>query len=270
MLTALFLAQNPPDTKYTCTLKAGYIPSLLSDVVCAASDSLDALELFSELLQENHASSSSTGYMAFDAHVGDTACQLRALMIMALRHHLLKDGRLARFQRHVASMIDALQNVIIRARDSCRMLTAKGSNFEKFGFNRAGESRCSLLMKLGWVEPISEHETRSSGSIEEWNPDNFQQVIRLLTYSYILSKYKTFVRRKHIIGAELDPEIPIQYAARLMESDYNSKNPVFPYWTQQKRVEHDFQCMQVWLSQLSCAWLQSLAHSRGQNDKLQR
>jgi hypothetical protein len=125
-------------------------------------------------------------------------------------------------------------------------------------------------MKLGWVEPVTEHETRSAGSIEEWDPDNFQQVIRLLVYSYVLSKYKTFVRRKHIIGAELDPEIPIQYAARLMESDYNSKNPVFPYWTQQKRVEHDFQCMQVWLSQLSCAWLRSLAHARERNDKLQR
>jgi hypothetical protein len=51
----------------TCTLKAGYIPSLLSDILCAASDSLDALELFSQLLQEKYALAYSVGYMEFDA-----------------------------------------------------------------------------------------------------------------------------------------------------------------------------------------------------------
>jgi hypothetical protein len=41
--------------------------SLLSDILCAASDTLDALELFSQLLQEKYALAYSVGYMEFDA-----------------------------------------------------------------------------------------------------------------------------------------------------------------------------------------------------------
>ncbi|KAE8153682.1 hypothetical protein BDV25DRAFT_148942 [Aspergillus avenaceus] len=267
MLTALFVAQNPPDSKYTCVLKGGYVPSLLGDIVCAASDSLEALELFSQLLREQSSVATSIGYMAYDAHVGDTACQLRACMIMMLRHDLLRSGETEHVHHHFACLADALRSLIAKAREICRILTERGSNFKAVGLHRAGESRQSLLQKLGWIEPAMEGEI-DAGSVRIWNPRNLNQVTRLLIYSYACSKYKRFQRRKHIIGAELDLQLPIQRAARLIEPDFNSENHHFRHWTQQKRAEHDFGCMQIWLSQLSCSWLRSLTPMSNYEDRL--
>ncbi|KAJ5787473.1 hypothetical protein N7457_002463 [Penicillium paradoxum] len=270
MLTALFLVQVPPGTKHTSRLKGGYIPSLLCDIVLAGTDAVEALELFSRLLQEETAPSTSLGYMTFDAHVGDTACQLRACMLMSLRQHLLQTDSGERFQNHVSHVTDELRSLVTRARTMCRVLTAERFRFKNVGLHPTGISRCGLLEKLGWKEPGLEGQTKFVGAENEWNPDNLLQVTRLLIYCHVLSKYKRFQRRQHIIGAELDFSLPIQRAAQLMGSDYNLNNKDFWHWTQPKRVEHDFTCMQIWISQMSCAWLKSLTQTEDSSNTLGR
>jgi hypothetical protein len=51
-------------------------------LVRGALDAIEALELFRGLLLGTNNDPQSVGFMAFDAHGGDTACHLRAGMLL--------------------------------------------------------------------------------------------------------------------------------------------------------------------------------------------
>ena len=341
MTSALFPVGKHSRLSTTTIHKACYVPSLLSDLVCAASDAKDALRLFLSLNTDDHGDVSSAGYMAFDAHVGDTSCQLRASMFMMVWHHLRNEVAGTLFRTKVSLLIQQLEDLIEAARSTCRRLTRGRETFQSVGLSKAGESRQTLLEKLGWMEPTvdikktprpyaTETETThdmlnrcdscstnlerfgqqsdlqaswrfrfksvdvwvsadpghtavfypskdnrqgkkvTPGSPETWDMSNFSQVIRLVIYSYALSKYKRFCRRSHIIGAELDPKLPLAVRDCLISEEYCRQNPRYLLMAGPKRVEQDFSSLQNWIGELSCSWLKMLAGRFGKDDKLQR
>ncbi|EFW16226.1 hypothetical protein D8B26_006076 [Coccidioides posadasii str. Silveira] len=331
MATALFPVGKHSRLTTVTNHKACYVPSLLADMVCAASDARDALDLFLSLYNDDDGNVSTTGYMAFDAHVGDTSCQLRASMIMMLLQHLRKEPTNSLFRTMVSLLIGQLEDLIKMAKNTCRRLTKVGESPESLGLSKSGESRQSLLEKLGWQEPVMlgqdgfssyiaelsqvsrkptplvGHESpqiswqfrrhnvtigvtismpgqkcppyrsksrpiaekMTPGSPENWDPSNFSQVVRLIVYSYMLSKYKRFCRRTHVVGAELNPKLPLSVRDRLVSQDHDTTNRRFLLLTGPKRFEQDFASMQNWVGELSCSWLKLLA-SRFGDDKLPR
>lgn len=341
MTSALFPVGKHARLSTTTIHKACYVPSLLSDLICAASDAKDALKLFLSLYTDDHGDVSSPGYMAFDAHVGDTSCQLRASMFMMVWNHLRNEVAGTLFRTKVSLLIQQLHDLIDAARSTCRRLTRGRETLQSVGLNKAGESRQTLLEKLGWMEPMvdikksvrayatgtesthhdllnkcdscsidverfsqqsdvqaswkfrfnsvnvwvsadpdhtpfyplkdnRQEKTTTPGSPENWDMSNFSQVIRLIIFSYVLSKYKRFCRRSHIVGAELDSKIPLAVRDSLVAEDYCRQNPRYLLMAGPKRVEQDFSSLQNWIGELSCSWLKLLAGRYGKDDKLHR
>ncbi|KAL1956724.1 hypothetical protein VTO42DRAFT_6874 [Malbranchea cinnamomea] len=277
-----------------------------------ASGARCALELFQSLYANDNGDVSSVGYMAFDAHVGDTSCQLRASMLMMLRNHLLKGDSARAFDTNISRVIQKLDDFIKIARTTCRKLTRKGESLEKVGLAKSGESRQTLLEKLGWIEPPGGTEKHrpheelkvsachryptevrlvspvyiqgpgnvkdnsvvtketTSGSPESWNPASFPQAIRLIVFSYVLSKYKRFCRRSHIVRAELNPKLPLPVRDRLISEEYDLMNRNFLLMAGPKRFEQDIASMQNWLGELSSSRLKELASRFGTDGRLRK
>lgn len=145
-----------------------HYPTILSDLVRAATDAVSALTLFSSLLVEadenahlesiNHL----PGYMAFDGHIGDTSCQLRACMLRELvLHHraLLMRGLISltgNIPTWIALEVSKLEQFIKRARETVRLLTVEKKKPSELGLIDAGMTRTELATKLGWAEDAGE------------------------------------------------------------------------------------------------------------------
>lgn len=97
----------------------------------------------------------------------------------------------------------------------------------------------------------------------KWDLFDPNVLIRFLVYAFMLSKYKQFCRlgkgETAVIGARLDPEADMQNGIGLMGSCW--KQPSLEYKPANvKRIVIELRSLQEWLSNLSCAWIQSLAH----------
>ncbi|KAK8093322.1 hypothetical protein PG997_000007 [Apiospora hydei] len=57
---------------------------LCADIVRTGSDAIDAFSIFHNLVVGADQGDDAPGYMAFDAHVGETGCHLRAGMFLDL------------------------------------------------------------------------------------------------------------------------------------------------------------------------------------------
>lgn len=73
-MTTLIL---PPETLPTGSRKRGSYGSVLTHIVRASFDAEEATRLFASLLLE----ADHSGFARFDAHVGDTACHIRASLL---------------------------------------------------------------------------------------------------------------------------------------------------------------------------------------------
>ncbi len=412
-MTSLLFPPSTPFGALNNSQKRMFYPAVLTDVVRGSSDAIEALELFRDLLLEKTPSADSIGYMAFDAHVGDTSCQLRAGMLKELvsahrnillasqsenqtpdwlletlcRLRKVRDGakgaasKLTKERIHPSklgfgvkqdspkgiltalrwseplfvhtpkSLYDSFDAPLLEGKetDSIPMLstankmiqtksddsapsrvsstskTMQNANFMAprsiiyhmlFPAFNFAKKVCSLirrscfLAKLSWrlggqsievhethtsdkgnstdstqsthrrdeLEPLPKdspsesllHRLASTGDVPSTNQENStlstqwklldtKVVVRFLVYSYVLSKYKSFCRLQKVIGARLDAEAGADYGDSLIRDCINPANRDYKHPNSARRVGLDFQALQIWLSDLSCAWLQSLA-----------
>ncbi|EKG19766.1 hypothetical protein MPH_02912 [Macrophomina phaseolina MS6] len=319
--------------------------SILTDVVRASADSIDALLLFRKLLLGEGNASDDVGFTAYDAHVGDTSCQLRAAMVLDLfKHHRRYAARAS--PAWIDQVVEKLQDVQNKARKTLAQLTIERVHPSKLGIGARQDTPEDILKALGWSEldlpcdagalypgsqtrtqearpTISKRRTSShsapralldkaaarlqhdtqhmfgpglhhsdklknahagaqshlatgpAGSSRTysttspllgesepgaaWNPFDVRIITRFLVYSYVLSKYKSFRRFKHVVGARLYPEAAIGYGDGLVEEVIDKKTPDYKHSKATRRVEVEFAALQTWVSELSCAWLQATA-----------
>lgn len=160
MTTVLF----PPGQQRLVPLNAPQkrltYPIILADIIRAASDSIDALTLFGDLITGRQNDPDSVGYMAFDGHIGDTSCQLRACMMRELvlyhRKILQNTPCPTEYPHWVTATIYSLQELVQKAKSTCLLLTKGRVDPEKLGLNNKSETRTAMLQKLGWTEPSFE------------------------------------------------------------------------------------------------------------------
>ncbi|OJJ76876.1 hypothetical protein ASPBRDRAFT_60561 [Aspergillus brasiliensis CBS 101740] len=328
---------------------------MYTDIVRASSDAIDALTLYRRLILSEDAFVDNAGFAAFDAHVGDTACQLRAGMLLDLtkKHRQWALGSNGKESSWLDIYIERLTNVRDGAREMLAKLTIERIHPEKLGIGPKKDTPDGLLRHLGWDEEeilssisvmypmspaekpcthdgclhgwdlieekrereqmatkcqennalwqicndpavildssISLHEdknlvivddidvkpsaerippscasTASSSSNEavdgiEWNPRDAWTIVRFLTYCFVLSKYKSFRRFQHVVGARIDLEAAIRAGDEMVSDvwDYSLCN--YKYSKSTRRIELEIGLLQSWISKLSCAWLYDLA-----------
>ena len=135
--------------------------SVLGDIIRGSSDAIDALTLFHDLLLSKSDGPSSIGFMGFDAHGGDTGCQLRAGMLQEVfttHRQLMFDPRTksSRSPLWINSYLDRLSKLNEAAKHACAQLTQKRVMPSKFGFHDHKDSAQGILLALGWDETISD------------------------------------------------------------------------------------------------------------------
>ncbi len=264
-------------------------PPLLADIVRGATDSIQALNLFRELVVGHGNSPSTPGFMAFDAHVGETGCHLRAGMVNDIFSTYRRIFRTnANAWKTVEIWLDEtiirLEGVITQARTACARLTKDKVKPSQLGLNPKQETPRKILLLLGWPEPeqsfrlstidakrgdVFEPSTSgsSSSSLQDekgtevyhsravWDVLDSAILARFIIYTYILSKYKAFSIYNGSPNGSLQPQAADDFTHHLMETCWklDGKRPGL------RRLDNEFRDLQVWLSELSCAWLQSLA-----------
>ncbi|KAI4861028.1 hypothetical protein F4820DRAFT_465099 [Hypoxylon rubiginosum] len=103
---------------------------LLEDFVRGSIDSINALNLFHDLVTEQHNSPDSAGFLAFDPHVGDTGCQLRVRMFLEVfdKFKLMHRNSPENWEKVVTSLnttILRLEALVRKARKTYFELTMK-------------------------------------------------------------------------------------------------------------------------------------------------
>ncbi|EAU35086.1 predicted protein [Aspergillus terreus NIH2624] len=329
--------------------------SMYTDLVRASSDAVDALSLYRTLILAKDTSADGVGFAAFDAHVGDTSCQLRAAMMLDLTRQHRKWAASSGRAPWLDQYIERLEVLRDKGRDMLAKLTIDRIHPDNLGIGPKEDTPTGLLTHMGWCEPeiprhpnscylrsstptkafndalvldgkdwdippsdedcvtawtltekslassptqyawwqidnnsmhrispmasctslsgdtlAEEVETPQEGSPDKylsplldgqdtamaWDPWNAKMLVRFITFSFVLSKYKTFHRFKHAVGTRLSPEAAI-HAGDEMVHDVWKKRPLddYLYSKSPRRIYIEFGAMQTWVSELSCAWL---------------
>jgi hypothetical protein len=261
-------------------------PALLADIVRGATDSIDALVLFRSLVTGHSNGPDTLGFMAFDAHVGETGCHLRAGMVNDLftTYRCLfqsSPGAWQVVETWLDETIARLEAVITQSRAACVKLTKDKVKPSVLGFNQKQETPRKVLVELGWSEPeqifsfATKTETfepltsaSSSTTLQidnstdqdrtSWQILNSVILSRFVVYAYVLSKYKAFSFYNGSPNGSLQPQAADSFTRKLMENSWDS-GVASVKRSGMRRLENEFRDLQAWLSELSCAWLQSLA-----------
>ncbi|OAA34529.1 hypothetical protein BBO_09182 [Beauveria brongniartii RCEF 3172] len=124
-----------------------------TDIVRASSDAVDALSLYRDLLFSQNPDVDSVGFAAFDAHVGDTSCQVRAAMLLDLTRHHRKMASESSRATWLDEYIERLTAVRDKARETLADLTIKRIHPAKLGIGATEDTPAGILSNLGWSEP---------------------------------------------------------------------------------------------------------------------
>lgn len=272
--------------------------AVLTDVARAAFDSIEALKSFRALLLDSPNGTSSPGLMAFDAHVGDTGCHLRAGMFLEIY----------RLHRNVSSAwidqtIHRLRKTQEKAQQICAALTQQSARPQSVGLSGKDLPLPKLFRAVDWEEissaepsntpyllkdvggPRRSFEGDSSKSVSwsstsstrsrstspsstgsetplpfetRWTPDNIKMLVRLVVYSFVLSKYKSFSSVNNTVVARLCPEDTAEAGYALMEGFWDFDHSDYRK-ARVERFSQELRALQVWISDLSSAWLHSVA-----------
>jgi hypothetical protein len=136
------------------------LPRQLFSIIRGGTDAVEALELLLELCSESLIANDTTtldrsGYLAFDAHVGDTACQLRACMLLEVAKLLRKPESYTVLDTIRSTLCD-LKKVTEAAK---RLLVGlleldwnkiRAGGLEALKIPKAGMTVNELLVTLGW------------------------------------------------------------------------------------------------------------------------
>lgn len=184
-MSHLLLPTKGPATKPSNVIhKPTELPRQLFYIIRGGTDAVEALELFLELLSEPSIAESKTkldhsGYLAFDAHVGDTACQLRACMLLELTKHLKKPmactavDTLRTTLCDLRTVVGGAQQLLTRLLELDWKKTQAGG-LEVLSIPKAGVTTDGLLAVLSWLEvrqKLFQHDEESASSSE---PFDFQ------------------------------------------------------------------------------------------------
>ncbi|ORX94547.1 hypothetical protein BCR34DRAFT_499185 [Clohesyomyces aquaticus] len=278
--------------------KMDYAP-FMSDIARATSDAGDALNLFKNLIEGTAGGQDSVGFMAFDAHGGDTGCQLRAGMMQEVSivyRYLLKD--VPDTWNTIRGCIDTYTTKLLivheNAKMACVKLVRDKAHPNKIGLATTEDTPENMLRVLGWdvgsespswaarakisIElGMSDSTPRSRTNIQEfiqqdavlstaWDPLSIHNLTRFVIFCYVLSKYKVFAIIHGTIGARLAPEdaAEVSYSFIRPYTD-KKKRPGKPQRTLRELAE-----LQSWLSDMSCAWLRSLALRARYSEDMER
>ncbi|KAF7562117.1 hypothetical protein G7046_g2024 [Stylonectria norvegica] len=262
-------------------------PSLLGDLVRGSHDSMEALKLFRSLLRGDNDSGETPGFMAFDAHGGDTGCHLRAGMFLETfaiyrRMFHVDSERWQELDEFFDDLLGKLQDLSGSAQTACAKLTKDKVKPGKVGFHANQETPRNVLSRLGWVElsdkcsrypmdskriepgkekPASssdEPQDETTGRAITWDILRFSILCRLIIYSYILSKYKSFLYHHDKLIGRMDPPKADKLTEQLMVDHCDMSYSAYKH-PGPKRLEREFSDIQCWMSELSSAWLVSLA-----------
>ncbi|CAI7676488.1 unnamed protein product [Penicillium manginii] len=266
----------PTDILSTEPRKRGSYGSLLTHIVRASLDAEEAVHIFASLLLGTHQS----GFSKFDAHVGDTACHIRASLVRELYMSCKKEDA-----EGYASLLSAMAVHFRRIRKAaeitCFQLTQHRANPVVVGFSAKQDTLdniinalCSLKLDGADVDKTKSistgptfnrsflHPLRFFDSLEQpvtsVLPSEPSHLIRFIIYSYVLSKYKRFIMTKSGLGCRLDPKLACEEGLRLIKPYWNIQNKDYRDATPKPIVE-EFNALQAWLSQFGCTWLRSLS-----------
>lgn len=135
--------------------KSSY-PTVLGDIIRSISDAIAALTQFYQLVIMRKPAS-RPGFIAFDAHGGDSGCHLRASMILdaysgysGLAFH--ESERFQAFCASLARTIEILKDLETRARNALTSLTGCGKQPEDVELRLKRDTPRNILRKLGWTE----------------------------------------------------------------------------------------------------------------------
>jgi hypothetical protein len=183
--------------------------------------------------------------------------------------------------------IACLQGVLAQARAACVKLTKDKVKPNQLGFNQKQETPRKILVLLGWSEPeqyfsfaanekmVQEFEpltsTSSTSTLQNdkpsanssldrtsWDVFNSAILARFVVYAYVLSKYKAFSFYNGSPNGSLQPQAADNFTRKLMRDSWDTESASVRR-PGLRRLDNEFRDLQVWLSELSCAWLQSLA-----------
>lgn len=272
--------------------------AVLTDVARAAFDGIEALTGFRALLLDSPNGTPSPGLMAFDAHVGDTGCHLRAGMFLEV-YRLHRNVSPAWIDR----TIHRLRRTQEKAQQICAALTQQSARPQSVGLSGKDLPLPKLFRAVDWEEISSEDpsntpyllkdvgdprrsfEGDSSKSVSwsstsstrsrstspsstgsetplpfetRWTPDNIKMLVRLVVYSFVLSKYKSFSSVNNTVVARLCPEDTAEAGYALMQGFWDFNHSDYRK-ARVERFSQELRALQVWISDLSSAWLHSVA-----------
>ncbi|OJK04676.1 hypothetical protein ASPACDRAFT_56128 [Aspergillus aculeatus ATCC 16872] len=132
-----------------------HYPALLKDIIRDCTDSINALNLFNELVSaQDGIAPDSPGFKEFDAHGGDMACHIRAGMLHELydkhRAYFLETGHEFLDNPVVHYYMTQFETVRSRAQHACTQLTKHNTDPEKLGFERKRDTLLHIVQVLGW------------------------------------------------------------------------------------------------------------------------
>ncbi|KAF2680075.1 hypothetical protein K458DRAFT_445516 [Lentithecium fluviatile CBS 122367] len=298
MTTLLFPTSDHPAG---ARRKPDYAP-FMSDIARAASDAADALSLFANLVEGTAGGPDSVGFMAFDAHGGDTGCQLRAGMmqeVFFLYRHMFE--HIPDAWKTIRSWIDEstakLRLVHGNAKHACMKLVRDKVHPNKLGLATTEDIPENMLRILGahlsrylpttGTIKIDGRRSPSVASMESgnpssasttnaeldavslattWDPLSIHTLARFIIFCYVLSKYKVFATLNGNVGARLAPDDAAEASYKFIRPYTDKKKrPGKPQRTLRELAE-----LQTWLTGLSCAWQRSLAHRSIQATDMER
>lgn len=140
-------------------------------------------------------------------------------------------------------------------------------------------SRSAGDIELLQLDPLTTHQSTSNLRIAKsiarakcffgdtlpvtytWNPLSFGTLTRFVVYCYVLSKYKAFSIANNTVSARTAPEVAANVSNNFLgPCTRKKKGPEKP-----QRILRELRDLQSWLSELSCAWQNSLAQRSDQS-----
>lgn len=161
MSTLLFPFDSDASKASHLKHKPTELPRQLFHILRGATDAHEALSLYVQLLTEPSLQElgSNLGYHSFDAHVGDTACQLRACMLLEVTTRLRQDNTSSTVAV-ITSTIYELEQLLHQSRELLKELLVldwkkiQSGALDKLGLTKAGLTTEELLIKLGWSKQL--------------------------------------------------------------------------------------------------------------------
>ncbi|KAJ5158334.1 uncharacterized protein N7500_007985 [Penicillium coprophilum] len=246
-------------------------PLLLSDTVRDCADAIDSLTLFDDLMSSQKHENDTAGFKAFDGHVGETACHIRAGILLELHSYYQKHAGIehSRKDLQIPAYIERLNTTRKNAQTICSKLTSDNTCPSRLGFGSKLDAMDKIISSLGWIEPGHPPSSNDSEN-PEWDVENPHVVIRYLIAMFILGKYRQCCKSStQNIVIRLQPKDAAAYASQLISSFWDQKNSLYKT-SGSNRLDVRFKALQKWISALSCSWVRIWAAKLSFSEVAQR